>query len=121
MPIALSPGEEFEYVLKRDRDKPEEERRRFRLRALTRAEERKIAKTGNDSKGNLTDPEARLELSLSLGLVGWNLTAPGGAAIPFAMPQALEFLNVYDRFELYRAIETRGEDGVAAQELSKSD
>lgn len=112
MPIALSPDDTFEYTLKRDRDLPEKEQRRFTLKVLSRAEERKLTNIGLNSKGELTDPMARIDAGLTIGLRGWNATDVEGKPREFVMPEALDCIGPYDRGELYRALETRGEAGV---------
>lgn len=74
MPIAITPNSTFDYVLKLDRDKPEDERTRFKLRSLTAAEQAKVedqsASLSGENEIRVRSGSTVLE-ALKMALVGW--------------------------------------------------
>lgn len=126
MPIAITPNSTFEYVLKVDRDLPEEERTLFRLRALSAAEQAKVedqtASLSREDEIRVRSGSTILE-ALRLGLVGWEgfrdengnevpfrstKRKVAGVEVPQCDPANLDWLLPEWRRELVEAITARG-------------
>ena len=78
---------EFDYVLKADRDAPEEERTVFRLRTLSYEETESVtqaARLGEDGI-NLGSMMMSARRALNFGLLGWeNFRTPEGEEVQFS-------------------------------------
>lgn len=121
MPIALNPKEPFEYVLRCDRNLPEEQRTVFLLLPLTVAEDFSLQNriSRQASSVGVAVGDMRREL-LQRGLVGVrNFRAPDGSDVPFDTDASKSFggrhvvsdafldrLSSLDRTELAEAIQT---------------
>ena len=105
MPIGLDPNENAAYVLKRDREKPENSRPACLFHVLTRAESRLVRDLREKARHerDLDASERLLNDAILVGLVGWkNLMDRHGKAIEFApTPDRLDdALTLVEKWEL---------------------
>jgi hypothetical protein len=87
MPIAIDPGKTWDYVLKCDRELPEEQRTVFSLRVLTAKQlaELEDRAVRSDPAGNLEYRTGTSTLQiLKMGVTGWkNFRGADGSEIQF--------------------------------------
>ena len=118
MPIALDPRATFDYVLKEDRELPEEQQTVFELRPLTVSEEARVADSmiasvpGQDEM-SIKSGSYQLQI-LRCGLRGWrNFKNAKGADVAFDVTKgnhrhvtddSLDRLSYANRNELTNAI-----------------
>lgn len=127
MPIALDPKSTFPYVLKCDRDLPDESRTVFQLRGLTVAEEASVSDSmilAHSGSDELAFRAGTHQLTiLRFGLRGWEkLMDAEGEPVKFETTRShprhvtddcLDRLAPSDRQELMSAILERGDISAA--------
>jgi hypothetical protein len=123
---ALTPKSEFEYVLRCDRELPEEDQTVFILRPLTVSEQAEVADVmfgGTAGSEDLIVRSGSVQIkTLRKGLVGWkNFLREDGSEVTFAVEnkrkgiqlQLLDLLSMEHRVELSDAISSGSKPTVA--------
>jgi hypothetical protein len=112
LPIAVDPGESWDYVLEDERDQePAEARTVFELKPLTLKDERRVAQLSKGGEDAVGATEAGTFI-LKAGLCGWrNFRTARGSDVPFVLgadgkvsDRSLEMIDQASRAEIIKAI-----------------
>lgn len=82
MPIGITPDDVFDVYTSLDEDLPQEKRVRFRVRAISAADVRRVGRLKREAneQQNIDAENDKLNEAILVGCVGWSLPKPFDAA-----------------------------------------